>query len=440
MNWRHARGWAWVALWVASPAAFADIAWTDGFGPRAQGMGGAQVAASDDFTATFYNPALLVVRKEANVGVHFSGHAMASQVNSTDASKALDCLYCTAPPTYGFGLGFVAPLGGKALNRVALGAAIYLPVSGLASVRDADPSRPHWVFYHSGGERLNLYAGGGIRITDWLLVGGGVQVLANLVGGGANVKLDLFNKSATLREMDSRLATRVAPQAGLAIQALPTLRFGVAYHGAMAVYYEIPANIDIDGVAVLGFKASGTGLYTPHSIDFGVSWDVTPELTLTAQGEWKMWSLSPSPYLDLEVDIAGKTLDALGLATALDIKSPLQRPGLTDVVGGRLGVEWKAHTRVTVRGGFAVRPTPVPNQSVPGTTMMDSTTLQGTAGFGFNFDDPLEVFAAPLKIDIAGHAAFSLSRSVKKEATDSVPSFTHSAQVYGGSIALRYDF
>ena len=53
-------------LLLAATSAHATIYDTYGFGPRAASMGGAMTAEAKDYSATFYNPALLVERKDVN--------------------------------------------------------------------------------------------------------------------------------------------------------------------------------------------------------------------------------------------------------------------------------------------------------------------------------------------------------------------------------------
>ena len=92
------------------------------------------------------------------------------------------------------------------------------------------------------------------------------------------------------------------------------------------------------------------------------------------------------------------------------------------------------------RAGAFLRPTPVPKQDTQGTNLLDNTTIGASVGVGFNFPDPLEIFPHPIQIDLAGQAQFVLAREAKKATTDDQPGYTYSANVYGVSAAIRYDF
>ncbi len=428
-----------VLLVVGSGTARADVFGTYGFGGRAMAMSGAQTADADDFTGTFYNPAVLVNRKQASFGFFFDYALMNSDVTPVDSHRTLDCTYCKAPDSAGFSVGALFPVGGKINNRIAIGVGLYLPYQHVVRVMAPDPGRPFWYRYNSHPDRIMINLGLGIRATDWLNIGLGVQVMADITGNGANVKVDLFSKQVELRELDSHLASRVGPVFGVQVKPTSRLRLGASFRWEMMLLYNIPASLNLDGVGTLGFALTGITQYTPHTISFGAAFDVTDKFTVSLDGEYALWSRAPSPYMNLNVDLSGDVLKALGLDEALDIASPTQKPGFTDTFGGRLGLEYRFNAHVAARGGAFYRPTPVPRQSVPGTNILDSTAVGGSLGAGFAFNDPLEVFSAPIHIDIAAMATFLLPREAQKESTDSTPSYNYRAQVFGMMVGLRYE-
>ncbi len=450
-----------LVLLAGSPA-FATVYDTFGFGPRAASMGGAMTAEAKDFTAVYYNPALLVDRKDVDFGFSFQFNRMVNDapgypgvdpakdrarplcppITAPDGLQAPNprCADLTASDTVGYSLGLLFPLGGKVKNRVALGLGIYIPSQRLLRVLAPDTGTPFWYHYQSHSERIVIHVGFGVKIFDWLTLGLGAQALADLVGLGANVDVDLFNKTVSARSIDSHLATRVAPVAGIQIHPIERLRFGVTFRAEMKLHYHIPASVNLQGIGSLAFAIDGDTHYTPHTVAFGGAWDITPELTVSLDGEWQHWSEAPSPYVNLTIGLSGDTLKALGLDTAFDINSPQQKPGFVDTVGARLGVEYRLSERFSARAGGFFRPTTVPKQTAPGTNILDADTIGVAAGVGFNFPDPLEIFASPINIDAAVQAQFLLPREAIKEATDPVPSYSYQAKVLGGTIAIRYDF
>jgi long-chain fatty acid transport protein len=429
-----------VVVLLAAPAARANTMETFGFGPRGTSMAGALTANAADYTAVFYNPAMLVLRKEVNFGFAFAWFRTTSTVEPIDRAKELDCTYCQPPDAVGYSVGLLFPLGGKVQNRVAFGLGVYLPSQRLLRVQASDTKRPFWYLYNNSPERIVIYMGGGVRITDNLTVGFGVQALADLVGQGASMKVDLFSKQVEFREIDSHLSTRMGPVAGIYFTPVEGFRLGLAYRHEMALLLQIPAKVDLEGIGVLAFTVQGITHFSPHTVVLGTSWDVTPELTLSADLQWANWSAAPSPYVSLNIDLSGDTLKALGLDEALDIAPPEQKPGFSDTLGGKVGLEYRVSERFAARAGAFYRPTPVPKQNVAGTNILDASAIGVAGGIGFSFDDPLEVFQSPVHMDLAVQGTFLLPREAEKDLTDSVPSYRYSARVFGLTGAIRYDF
>ena len=411
-----------------------------GYGPRAAAMAGAQTADANDYSAVFYNPALLVSWQDVNFGFHFQYYRMSDDVQAKDRAATLSCSLCSPPEAVGTSVGLLFPLAGKVKNRVAIGVGFYTPTGVLLRVTAPDPNTPYWYRYNSNPERLVAHLGAGIRLTDWLSIGLGVQALADLVGDGTDVQVDMFSKEVKKRAISAYLGTRVAPVFGVSVAPWKHLRFGANFRMEMKLHYVIPATVDLEGIGTLKFSVEGVAHYTPHTLTFGAAWDVTDQLTLSLDGEWMNWSAAPSPYVHLSIQLSGPTLAALGLDKAFDVSSADSLAGFADTLSVRLGSEYRLSDRFAARLGFSYRPTPVPKQSALATNLLDGNTVGLAAGVGFNFPDPLEIFQHPIQIDVGLQAAFLLPREAIKDPTDLVPSYTYQARMYGGTIAVRYDF
>lgn len=420
----------------------ADASFFDqwGYSPRGVARANALTADANDFTAAYYNPAMLVLRRDINFGFAFDYARTEASVTPKTLDAELDCTYCDPNDWAGYDVGLLFPLGGKVENRLALGLALHLPSARLVSVRAPDPERPFWYMWNNDPDRIVVFLGAGIRILDELTIGVGTQVLADLVGEGANVSVDLFARQVRFREVNSHLATSFGPTAGLYFAPMPNLRFGANYRSEMRLLYSIPANINLEGIGQLELSISGYNHFSPHTISFGTAWDPIPELTLSLDANYQMWSRAPSPYVRINVDLSGETLEALGLDQALDLDTGEEDPGFKDTVSPRLSVEYRVTERFAARGGAWFRPTPVPLQTPEGTNILDSNTFGLAAGLGFSFDDPLEVFAEPIIVDLAVHGLWLLPREANKGETDEVPSYTYSARVFGTTAAIRYNF
>ncbi|MBX5484513.1 MAG: outer membrane protein transport protein [Myxococcaceae bacterium] len=417
-----------------------------GYSPRAVAQGGALTANATDFSAVFYNPAMLVLRKDVNFGfgIDYARTDMTVQPKTLD--RELDCAYCDPNDWVGEDIGLLFPLGGKVQNHLALGVGLHLPSARLLSVRAPDPDRPFWYGWNNEPDRIVVLLGAGIRILDQLSIGIGTQALADLTGDGAKVTVDLFSKEVKFREINSHLATTFGPVASVYVTPLPNLRFGASWRSEMRVRYSIPADITMEGVGQLKMTIEGYNHYTPHTFTLGTSWDVTPQVTLSMDAAYQRWSAAPSPYVHVAVDMGGATLEALGLGEALDLDSSDRcadeacSPGFKDTVVPRFGVEYRLTERFTARAGAWFRPTFVPDQNQFHTNILDSDTLGVSGGIGWSFDDPLEVFQAPILIDLAVHGLWLLPREAEKDPTDYVPSYSFSGRVVGVSAMVRYNF
>ncbi|MBL8914619.1 MAG: hypothetical protein JNM17_28200, partial [Archangium sp.] len=342
-----------VALALCPLLVRADVYNLYGFGPRAAAMGGAMTAEANDYTAVFYNPALLVERTDVNFGFNFQFYRMVSQVQSKDLAKELNCANCTAPDSVGTSVGLLFPLGGKVKNHLAFGLGIYIPTAVLLRLNAPPSTTPYWYRYHSNPERLQVHVGAGIKIVDWLKFGLGIEALADLIGDEANVAVDLFSKNVKSGDINAKLATRVAPVFSLHVSPIKRIRIGATYRWEMRLNYQIPAKVDLEGIGTLAFVINGVAHYTPHTLQFGVAVDALENLTFSLDGEFQAWSAAPSPYVGINIDLSGPTLDALGLGSALDVTSARQRPGFSDTFGGRLGAEYRISERFAARlGGF----------------------------------------------------------------------------------------
>ncbi|MEN9799183.1 MAG: hypothetical protein RL653_2879 [Pseudomonadota bacterium] len=401
---------------------------------------GAQVAAAADASATFSNPALLGHLSTPSVEISGSGLFYAPDVAPLTQGAQLDCSACSPPDAFGTQLGLVSPLGGRLKGRATVGASLYLPTDVVLRVRLQDPNRPAWYLWDNNPRHLLLFFGAGLKVTDWLSLGAGAQVLADLVGQGAKLEVDLFSKEVTFRELDSSIVPRVAPVLGLAVTPHRRIRLGASFRGELANSVTIPATIDLSGVGTLGFTVAGTSHYTPNNVHAGVAVEPVDGLVLSADVAWEQWSRAPSPWVDLQVDLSGQTLAALGLDEVLDLSSATGRPGFVDTLGVRAGAEWRASPMFALRAGGFYRPTPVPGQDALGTNILDGNRVGGGLGVALSGRDPFELLEGTLHLELGVQASQLLQREANKAPSDPVPAYRYAMTVFAGQVGIRYTF
>ena len=145
-----------VALGVLAAAvalrAHADVFDTYGFGPRATAMGGAMTAEAKDYTAVFYNPALLMRPEDVNVR-HL---AQLVPAPITSGRRRRRCRRRSTART----ARRPTPIGTSPRHRRSRSAASSRTASrsasertcrfsGLVHVDMPDPNRPFWYHYQS---------------------------------------------------------------------------------------------------------------------------------------------------------------------------------------------------------------------------------------------------------------------------------------------------
>jgi hypothetical protein len=371
----------------------------------------------------------------------FSGYGarVRAKVIPTEQARPLDCAYCAPADAGGATAGAIFPFHGKLAGRLALGAVAHIPGGPLVSVKTADPARPSWYRLDRRG-RLSIVTGLGLKLAHWISVGAGAQVLADLRGTGVALNLNSFSKQVRFREVDSYISAVVTPTAGLSLTPTSWLKLGVGYRSEMAVYYVIPASIELEGLANMGFSVSGLKFFTPHTIDFGATFKPSESLTLSLSGQYAFWSRAPDPYVQVLLDLSGETLQALGLGNALDIQSERTRVGFADTLSVRAGIEWAVSSAWTLRAGGFLRPTPVPKQDGPATNLLDGTQVGGALGLGVRFRDPGQWFENMFAVDLGSQALYSLPRTAQKDATDVVPPYEYQAIGIALALSLSYAY
>jgi long-subunit fatty acid transport protein len=427
---------ALLGLLLAPRVARASTFDTYGFGSRGIAMGGAQVADAQDFTATFYNPALLVDRQKINVGFGFFYEKPNLSVTPDDPTSQLKV---SNPPDFAsYSIGLVYPFAGKVQNKVALGVGIQLPVHNLIRVQGVEPTSASWYLYESSPDRVQIFAGLAVKPVEWFSFGVGAQFLSDF-GGDIEFNIDLFNKRFARRDLTAELVTKASPVAGLALRPLPNLTFGFSYRSSLQLNLDLPTNIVLGDLGTLFLDVRAVTFYTPHEFTLGVRFDPTDELTLTGDLEYARWSAAPNPAVQVKVRLNGDLVRGLGLDQALALDSQDAPPGFEDILIPRVGVEWRPSVRFSARAGYFLRPTPVPLQNGL-SNILDGTTHAISGGIGVKFDDPLEILAEPVQVDVVAQHGIVTSRVAQKLPVSGQPTYSYGGSTELFAIDVRYNF
>ncbi|MFH1811697.1 MAG: hypothetical protein ABIJ09_23360 [Pseudomonadota bacterium] len=417
-----------------------------GFNPRGKAMAGSQTATADDYTATFYNPALLTRTQKLNFGAAI--HIVYPNVSvQLEQELAEDSPYQPnlPSPEAGLMMGFDFPVGGALANRLAVGVGVYLPAFEISRVRIPDPAVPHYYLYENSPSRMEVMPGIAVRWFDWLSTGVGMRATGALMGP-TNYRVDPVAGTVNRREFDTALKYVFAPVLGVSLGPFFGLRAGAVYRGSLAMPIDFPTHIEVDGLDLSTDIAFGAiNIYSPHTASLGLAYTFLDDsLTISLDLQYIRWSDAPDPSVQFRIDAEGDDLDRLGIGDSLDLPGPGMkrevRPAFVDVFVPRVAVEYAPLDLLTVRLGYFYQPTHIPNQT-SGSNYIDNNTHGLTTGVGVTFADPLQFFENPITIDAAA-AVYVLAerRAIKENGNDPVGNWTAGGQILDLSIGIQYDY
>ncbi|MFN3198612.1 MAG: OmpP1/FadL family transporter [Bradymonadia bacterium] len=405
-----------------------------GFGARATAMGNAHCAASEDYTAVFYNPGALTVHGKPHVGTGLNVVVPSLYVDRQQSGA--DAPLTELPESnVGVNLGLLFPLGGLIENRLALGVGLYVPTIQVTRVDAVDVQTPHFHRYDALTDKLVMAAGLAYRVHDRVSIGVGGQLLGTLTGK-ATATLDPLGRRFLRRDLAVDLETASAPIAGVLVQPADDWRLGFSYRGALSLDYSLSTDLTIQGAGRMVAVVEGQALWTPPTYTWGASWK-HQSLSATADLVWSRWSLSPDPSASFNLLLDGEPIDKGSVdvgATPVDL-------GAKDTLDVRLGMEWRPNDFWALRGGYGFHPTPLPQQT-QAPNYIDSAAHQIGLGFGYTFPDPLAMHRSPITLDLSIQGTFLTDREMRKAegVASSVGSYTAGGQIWHMALQFRHDF
>lgn len=191
-------------------------------------------------------------------------------------------------------------------------------------------------------QTINLGLSAAYKLSDWISVGGGIDVqranadLTNAVPLGV-VPDPTTDRIGQVKGKD----WSVGFNAGLTVRPVETVSIGLSYRSAISHKLEGHATLkDQAGVTLVDEDASAR-LKTPDIVGLGLAWDVTPDVKLLGQVNWFNWS----NFKKLDVN-AGAAL------------STTTNENYTDSFSVALGGEYKLNPDWILRAGVQYDMTP----------------------------------------------------------------------------------
>ncbi|UCD84495.1 MAG: outer membrane protein transport protein [Deltaproteobacteria bacterium] len=386
-----------VLIFIISLIFTTEIAWgntfdTFGYNSRATAMGGAFTAIGDELTACYYNPAALAeaeyIRAEA-------GYFMATtslDFNVEDGSDELE-----VDDTKGFNLGLAIPLG-EAFGRWVVGFGFHKPQELAVRPRFHTASKPFYLDYSNRTMELIVLPAIGFspELLPELSIGLGISVFLNTEGSVISPSIPVNDYKLALTESDLTMPTTMAIHAGLLYKLLENLRLGLAFRD------ELP--IDIETKTILGsleMNVVSVTLYSPRQIALGVTYVPLEKLTVAADLTWIDWSQYTPPFPDITGDLGES--------------KPIET-NFEDTFNPGLGIEYHLYDFLDLRAGYLFEPSPVPDETLQGTSnILDTHTHIFSGGFGLFLGELCDIpVLRVLRLDGHFQFVYLTERKVKK--------------------------
>ena len=427
----------------APPRAHANPIDLFGFGPRAQAMGGAQVAGAEDTSACYYNPALLARSPDIRIDVGYQLAVPRLTVDDRDVD---------VDASRGLAMGLAVP--GRLLGaRIAVGAGLFLPDQQITRTRTLASERPRFALYDNRPQRLFLSANVAVELPGDVAIGGGIAYMSSTQG---SVELDGLVAIPDPEDSDLDLAIDVDlktiryPQAGVAWQVRPWLTIAASYRGGFKLVLDqrfvITGDVGAPGQpplvpdGYLNLRSRAQDLFQPAQVTVGASAQLTPRFSLAFDLAWHRWSAfeNPAAHIDLELDL-GDFNDLVDIPP----QDALPAPHFHDIAVSRLGGEYVVSSdrrRWRARGGYVYEPSPAPSQR-GATNFIDNAKHTVSAGVGVEVPGLGGIVLRPVSIDLALAITALPERAHEKLiAADPIGDYRSGGAVIAASLGSRWRF
>ena len=347
---------------------------------KGNAVAGAFAATADDPSAMFYNPAgnAFIDRFTLEAG----GFAILRPTARLDGQSPYPGDGYSASMSkspYGIGHGYaVLPLS----NSVKLSAGFWTPNGLGVPWENANTFAGRFINQRNDIRQIAVSAQLAVKLSDSIAIGAGPEARITDVRLGENISaVNPFTQRvvdiAHVSIVSAGEPVKVGFAAGLLIKPCDRVRLGIAYHSHMDVdlngpasFGQIPTGSPQFDAAVAQSLPFGKGaqarttLQFPSVTMFGIAYEVTPRLTLEADGTYTTWKVFDQTVLQID-----------GLPDTTLVHNWQNTWTL------RAGLTYKVGSRSWVAGGFVYDQTPQPDADA-GVFLPDANRTGGTIGAG----------------------------------------------------------
>jgi long-chain fatty acid transport protein len=347
---------------------------------KGNAVAGAFAATADDPSAMFYNPAgnAFIDRFTLEAG----GFAILRPTARLDGQSPYPGDGYSASMSkspYGIGHGYaVLPLS----NSVKLSAGFWTPNGLGVPWENANTFAGRFINQRNDIRQIAVSAQLAVKLSDSIAIGAGPEARITDVRLGENISaVNPFTQRvvdiAHVSIVSAGEPVKVGFAAGLLIKPCDRVRLGISYHSHVDVdlngpasFGQIPTGSPQFDAAVAQSLPFGKGaqarttLQFPSVTMFGIAYEVTPRLTLEADGTYTTWKVFDQTVLQID-----------GLPDTTLVHNWQNTWTL------RAGLTYKVGSRSWVAGGFVYDQTPQPDADA-GVFLPDANRTGGTIGAG----------------------------------------------------------
>jgi long-chain fatty acid transport protein len=398
-----------------------------GFGARSSAMGMTAAASSEGYEAIYGNPGLLAEtrKKSLTLGIGIARHALYADTSSQLGGRELT-LPTDEMKTIYIGAALPIPFGGFLKDRITFGVGFLNPAKFLVRGKILYPERYQYPIVAPRVQSIAVAMGLGARIGNKFYLGAGFEALAGVIG---EILISLDATGRVGSRTDDQVIAAYAPIFSAALDVTDHIRVGITYRGELVGRFALTIRASDLGINLPDFNVAGVAQYIPEQLAFEARWSsnksgapiaANQKGTRVALGLLaRRWSKYPGPN---EPTVLANT----DFGTGVDKAHAFQA---NDTISPRVGVEHaipiSAAAGVRLRGGYALEPTPLREQTWK-ENFLDSTRHVLTAGAGLLGDESL-----PFQIDLFAQLHVLQSRTHTKETEAGQLSVTS-----GGTIAV----
>jgi hypothetical protein len=400
---------------------------TYGLSARGMGMGNPLTATTSDLGMTFFNPAALGALRNSQVGL---GYVYAApRFESKRAGKGEPVFDRTNQLVVADLLISLRNIFPSAARGLSLGVSLTLDDNGATFIDFADRRSDRGQFLRYGRSSATIIAGLGVEVLPILMIGAGaiIQMEAEVQ---MQLNTDLEGRSNG-ESFDQVAKTVISPTVGILVP-LDGLSVGLTWRAESQgqigpIEADTLAQVGGSDLAGLPLKISFHDSFIPMQLAAGAHYYVLRNLLLAADLTWMHWSTF--------VEFANKEDDARD-----DIAFDFD-----DTYVPRVGIEYTAKERHSLRAGYSYEMTPVKgigtyrpykDLNVVGFVILDNDKHVASLGYGYTLVAPT-VLKYPARFDLGLQMQYLAPREAK---TSDGVKYASEGVLLGGAFTLSLGF